>query len=181
MMELIDNFIFGRNFSQKSDKLKVEILKSNLYFVIFLSFSIILTFTSSFFIIYILDEEIEVDKIEIINDSINNQVKINIDNLTSQDEEMVFNSVVKLKPPFLFNQKSITFTYNLSRYTTNTNVTNWNGFFDRRGNSYILFRNNTKVMEKTLCHELLHNYFKYDETSHDILNILAKERVCYYS
>ena len=91
MMELIDNFIFGRNFSQKSDKLKVEILKSNLYFVIFLSFSIILTFTSSFFIIYILDEEIEVDKIEIINDSINNQVKINIDNLTSQDEEMVFN------------------------------------------------------------------------------------------
>lgn len=171
-MNKLETFLFGKKFMKKNKSHQIKLLKTYvilLFFVINFSVFVLLFIAISSFI------DIRAYK-SIMHPELVNETQIIFDGLTLQEQKNIKNMIMEINPLYSKLQHNITFTKNISKYYLKEQL---NGFNDGKGNSVIQYRDDLIATKITLCHELLHSYFKLDEASHDIIYSLSRKLVCY--
>ncbi|MEK6880332.1 MAG: hypothetical protein AABY22_12020 [Nanoarchaeota archaeon] len=108
--------------------------------------------------------------------SYEDDISYNFSSVSISEQNKVNKILRDINPIYLKSQKSITLTYNLSGNSSSITF----GINKNNGEIYILANRDIMSIRRTLCHELLHTYFKYTEEAHDIIRDLAEKEVCYY-
>ena len=170
---MIKRLVFGKRYlndKNKDDKIDFLEGQSYLYFYLIVFLFIIICITLYFLLV--------IPNIEQHYDGYSNEQVIALTNITyeglTKSERMELYSILReIKPIYFEETESITFTKNLSKYCDTCGGQNW------RGDIVVGYSTNTPYLRRTICHELLHNFFISNKRSHIILSDVARYQVCY--
>ncbi len=172
---MIERFIFGKKYINTTNKdEKIKLLKSDAY-IYFCAFIFVLLFSVGIFsyLMYLQPSD------EIVYQGYSNEqvlffINITYEGLNSREEFVSKEILRDVKPLYLEGMKLIVFTNNLSKHCEECGGANYPG-----GKIYIKYVNSKIGLKRTLCHELLHNFFISGELAHIVLSDVSRYEVCY--
>lgn len=177
MNSVLRGIVFSRKYDSYTSAKKIKELETTIVIVLFLSMvccagGMIILFHLPYAVGISLDKHLS-------------RPPIDVSNLTTEEAEIALKITSEVNPLYLKGHESIAFVHNVEQVEEEVtgNEFDKDGYmllgFNYKGRVYVGYSRDIHEMRSTLCHEILHTYFKGGETTHEIIRDLEDKDVCY--